>query len=331
MEFKDYYRTLGVERTADAKTISRAYKRLARQTHPDVNKASGAEEKFKEINEAYQVLGDPQKRARYDQMHEAYQRGGVNWQDLFGGAGGAGPWQQTPGGFTVTVEEGNLEDLLGGFSDFFRQFFGGDVVTSPRGRGRRARGGPVGVEELFRQARGTPSASPAAEATLEVTLEEVFRGAKKPVMLQLDGQARRLDVTIPKGIRSGQKIRLAGALDGGDVYLTVQVQPHPIFARRGDDVHVEVPVSLTEALLGAEIEVPTLEGKVTMTIPPESQNGRTFRLRSLGMQKPDGTRGDQLARIKVILPTKLTSDERRFFEEMRRRRPQNPRADQGLK
>ena len=187
------------------------------------------------------------------------------------------------------------------------------------------------MEDLFRQARGTPSASPAAEATLEVTLEEVFRGAKKPVMLQLDGQARRLDVTIPKGIRSGQKIRLAGALDGGDVYLTVQVQSHPIFDRRGDDVHVEVSVSLTEALLGAEIEVPTLEGKVTMTIPPESQNGRTFRLRSLGMQKPDGTRGDQLARIKVMLPTPLTSDERRFFEEMRRRRPQNPRADQGLK
>ena len=331
MEFKDYYRTLGVERTADAKTISRAYKRLARQTHPDVNKASGAEEKFKEINEAYQVLGDSQKRARYDQMFEAYQRGGVNWQDLFGGAGGAGPWQQTPGGFTVTVEEGNLEDLLGGFSDFFRQFFGGDVVTSPRGRGRRARGGPVGVEDLFRQARGTPSASPAAEATLEVTLEEVFRGAKKPVMLQLDGQPRRLDVTIPKGIRSGQKIRLAGALDGGDVYLTVHVAPHPVFERRGDDVHVDVPVSLTEALLGAEIEVPTLEGKVSMTILEETQNGRTFRLRGLGMPRPDGGRGDQFVRVKVVLPTALTDQERRFVEEMRRRRPQNPRADQGLK
>src|SRR3970040_2064170 len=164
MEFKDYYRTLGVERTADAKTISRAYKRLPRQPHPDVNKASGAEEKFKEINEAYQVLGDSQKRARYDQMFEAYQRGGVNWQDLFGGAGGAGPWQQTRGGFTVTVEEGNLEDLLGGFSDFFRQFFGGDVVTSPRGRGRRARGGPGGGEEIFPPGRRASSARPGAWA-----------------------------------------------------------------------------------------------------------------------------------------------------------------------
>src|SRR3990172_12982361 len=156
MEVKDYYKVLGVERTADVKTISRAYKRLARQTHPDVNKASGAEEKFKEINEAYQVLGDSQKRARYDQMFEAYQRGGVNWQDLFGGAGGAGPWQQTPGGFTVTVEEGNLEDLLGGVSDFFRQFFGGDVVTSPRGRGRRGGRGPGGGGETFPPGRRGP-------------------------------------------------------------------------------------------------------------------------------------------------------------------------------
>ncbi len=331
MEFKDYYRVLGVERTADTKTISRAYKRLARQTHPDVNKASGAEEKFKGINEAYQVLGDPQKRARYDQMYEAYQRGGVNWQDLFGGAGGAGPWPQTPGGFTVTVEEGNLEDLLGGFSDFFRQFFGGDVTTSARGRARRPRGGPVGVEELFRPAGRAQARIPSAEATLEVTLEEVFRGAKKPVMLQLDGQARRLDVTIPRGIRSGQKIRLPGALEGGDIYLTVQVQPHPFFERRGDDIHVDVPVSLTEALLGAEIEVPTLEGKVSMTISEETQNGRTFRLRGLGMPRPEGGRGDQFVRVKVVLPAALTDQERRFFEEMRQRRRENPRADRGLK
>src|SRR3972149_6070154 len=129
------------------------------------------------------------------------------------------------------------------------------------------------------------------------------------------------------GISSGSSLvgtwgRRPPGAGGGEVYLPVQVQPHPIFERRGDDVHVDVPVSLTEALLGAEIEVPTLEGKVTMTIPPESQNGRTFRLRRLGVQKPDGTRGDQLARIRVILPTTLTSDERRFFEEMRRRRPQ---------
>jgi len=158
-----------------------------------------------------------------------------------------------------------------------------------------------------------------------VTLEEAFRGAQKPVMLQLNGRARRLDVTIPRGIRSGQKIRLPGALDGGDVYLTVQVQSHPLFERRGDDLHVEVPVALTEALLGAEIEVPTLEDKVSMTIPAETQNGRTFRLRGLGMPRPEGGRGDEMVRVKVVLPTQLTEAERKFFEEMRQRRREDPR------
>jgi len=320
MEFKDYYKVLGVDRTADAKAISRAFKRLARQHHPDVNKAAGAEERFKEVNEAYQVLGDPQKRARYDQMFEAYQRGGVNWTDLFGGAGG---WQQTPGGFTVTMEGGDIEDVLGGFSDFFRQFFGGDVVAGARGRGRRPRTGGAGLEELLRRG-GAQTAAP--EATLEITLEEAFRGAQKPLSLRVNGRARHLDVTIPQGVRSGQKIRLAGALDGQDVYLTVQVQPHPQFERQGDDVLVELPVTLTEALLGAEVEVPTLEGTVTMTIPKETQNGRTFRLRGLGMPRADRGRGDQLVRIKVVLPTDLTAEERRFFEEMRKRRRETPRG-----
>ncbi len=323
MEFKDYYKVLGVERSADAKAISRAFKRLARQHHPDVNKASGAEERFKEINEAYQVLGDAQKRARYDQMHEAYQRGGGNWQDIFRGAGG---WQQAPGGYTVTVEGGDLEDLLGGgFSDFFRQFFGGAAADTGRGRGRRGRAAGT-IEDLLRQAQ-TPRDAPAAEATLEITLDEAFRGADKPVMVQLDGHSRQLDVTIPRGIRDGQKIRLPGALDGRDIYLTVQVQPHPRFERRGDDVHVEVPVSLTEALLGAEIDVPTLEGSVSMTIPKETQNGGTFRLRGLGMPRPDGGRGDQFVRVKVVLPSGLTKEERQFFEGMRQRRRENPRGD----
>jgi len=313
MEFKDYYKILGVPRTADAKAISRAFKRLARQHHPDVSKATGAEERFKEINEAYQVLGDPQKRARYDQMYEAYQQGGVRWQDLFGGGG----WQQAPGGFTVTMEGGDVEELLGGFSDFFRQFFGGDVVGGMRGRSRRSGGAAAGVQEWLRP---TAAQGGAPEATLEISLEEAFHGAQKPLSLRVDGQTRRLDVTIPRGIRSGQRIRLPGALDGRDLYLTVQVQPHPRFERQGDDVLVELPVALTEALLGAEVEVPTLEGTVTMTIPKETQNGRTFRLRGLGMPRAGGGRGDELVRIRVVLPTDLTADERRFFEEMGRRR-----------
>ncbi len=321
MEFKDYYKVLGVERAADSKAISKAFRRLAREHHPDVNKAKGAEERFKEINEAYQVLGDTAKRARYDQMHEAYQHGGMNWQDVFRGAG---PYRQAPGGFTVTMGDvGNLEDLLGGFSDFFRQFFGGDVAAAGGGRGRRGGAGRVSGEEVFGQAAGRAR----AEATLEITLEEAFQGARKPLDLQVNGKGRSLNVTIPKGVRTGQQIRLPGALDGGDLYLTVKVQPHPLFERHADDVNVDVPMSLAEALLGGEIEVPTLEGKVSMTIPPETQNGRVFRLRGLGMSRPDGTRGDQLVRLRVVLPTRLNEQERRFFEEMRRSRPENPRAD----
>jgi curved DNA-binding protein len=316
MEFKDYYKILGVERTADQKTISQAFRRLAAQYHPDVNKSRGAEERFKEINEAYQVLHDPEKRARYDQIYDAYQRGGVPWEQVFRGA-----YQQAPGGYTVTFGDlGDLEDLLGGgFSEFFQQFFGGLGARSGR---RRAGRGPSAVEEVRRGAEARPQAS----AELELTLEEAFRGVRKPVTLQVDGTTRRLDVTVPPGVRDGQRLRLGGALDGGDLYLTIRIRPHPVFTRQGDDLLVEVPVSLPDALLGAEVDVPTLEGPVRMQIPPETQNGRTFRLRGLGMPKAGGGRGDQLVRVRVVLPERLTEEERRFFEEMRRRRAGGGRA-----
>ena len=336
MEFKDYYKILGVERGSDQKAISAAFRKLARQYHPDINKAKGAEDRFKEINEAYQVLGDSQKRTRYDQMYEAYQHGGVDWQSVFGGAGGGGGWQ-TPDGWTVTFEgspEG-VEDLLGGlggFSEFFRQFFGGDLIDAPgrpRGRGRRG----AAAEELWRgrgagggRAGGGQAAPAGATASLEITLDEAFRGTQKPVSLQINGTTRRLDVTIPKGVRSGQRIRLPGALDGTDLYLTVQVAPDPRFELRGDDLVVEVPVALTEALLGATIAVPTLEGNVEMTIPPETQNAQMLRLRGQGMPRRDGTRGDQLVRVKVVLPRHLTKRERELVEELSKLRKEHPRA-----
>ena len=318
MEFKDYYKILGVERSADQKAISKAYRRLARQFHPDVNKGKGAEDRFKEINEAYQVLGKPDQRAKFDQMFEAYQRGGMDWQQTFG-RGGA---YQTPEGWTVTFggDSENLDDVLGGFSDFFKQFFGQEFATARGGRspsGRRRRGG---VEELISE---QPPA--AAEATLDVTLEEAFRGSQKSVALQLNGTTRRLDVTIPKGVRDRQKIRLSGALDRSDLYLTIRVVPHPHFERRDDDVVVEVPVPLSEAMLGGKIQVPTLEGTVDMTIPPETQNGQLFRLRGQGMPKRDGSRGDQLVRVKVVLPTKLSAREQQLFEELRTLRKQDSR------
>lgn len=316
MEFKDYYKTLGVDRGADQKTVSAAYRKLARQHHPDINKAAGAEDRFKEINEAYQVLGDKEKRARYDQMYEVYQHGGVNWDQVFGG--GAGPWQQQPGpgGWTVTVEGADLEDLLGGdlggFSDFFRQFFGGSPVGR-RGSGTRSRRRPP-----------APRADASASAAIEVSLDEAFHGAQKPVVLQLNGTQRRLDVTIPKGVRDGQRIRLPGALDGEDLFLTVQLKADPRFERRGDDLVAEVSMPLTEALLGGTIHVPTMDGSVEMTVPAGTQPGQVFRLRGQGMPKRDGGRGDELVRVRVALPTDLSDREKAVLAEFARLRKERP-------
>lgn len=325
MEFKDYYKTLGLERTAAQKAVTAAFRKLARQYHPDVNKSKGAEDRFKEINEAYQVLGDREKRARYDQMHEYYQRGGMDWQQLFGRGA-----QQAPGGWTVTFGGGgaDLDDLLGGvgFSDFFTQFFGD--LAGQHVRGARAR--TATAEDVLRQAR--PRTRGETASMLEVTLEEAYRGVQKTVTLESNGTTRRLDVTIPKGVRDGQRIRLAGALDGGDVYFTVQLKRHPFFERRDDDLHIEIPITLTEALRGATIEVPTLDGKVEMVIPAETQNGQLFRLRGQGMPRLRGAgRGDQLVSARVVLPTKLSDRERQLFDELAKMRGENPRRHLGCK
>ncbi|MDR7531987.1 MAG: DnaJ C-terminal domain-containing protein [Armatimonadota bacterium] len=328
MEFKDYYRILGVDRRADPKAISQAFRRLARQYHPDVSKAKGAEERFKEINEAYQVLGDPQKRAQYDQIYDAYQSG-VPLHDLFGRVGGARTWTGPGGGFTVTIGGEHLEDLfeggLGGFSEFFKAFFGDLGGLGGFGRttrqGRRAEpwhgpGEPWG--------RGTDAqGSGRAEATLTLTVEEALRGARRRVQLP-DG--RHVEVQVPAGVRSGQTIRLPGASGGQDVYLTVEIAPHPQFERNGDDLTVEVPIGLVEAVLGGDVEVPTPEGTITVTVPPGTQPGQRLRLRGRGLPRGQGRRGDLYARVKVVVPTALSPRERELFEELRRLRREPSRT-----
>jgi DnaJ-class molecular chaperone len=342
VEFKDYYKILGVERSADDKAIKSAYRRLARKHHPDVAKGKDGE-RFKEINEAYEVLSDPDKRRRYDSL-------GPDWQRY---AQQGGP---QPGGFRVEYAD------LGEFSDFFRTIFGD--LGARMGGGRTGRhGGGFAVEDLLggRGARGgAPGHAPGedVQADVEITLEEAFAGATKSFTLETDepcptcrgagnvnGQPcatcrgtgwqrarRQLDVKIPAGVKTGQRVRVAGEGGGapggrGDLYLVVAVAPHPFFERKGDDLHVELPVTAPEAALGATVEVPTLRGKVSMKIPAGTSSGRTFRLPGYGMPRlKGGGAGDELVRVKILMPSDLTPAERELYEKLKAARLDNPRA-----
>jgi curved DNA-binding protein len=302
MDYKDYYKTLGVDRNAEAKEIKKAYRKLARQYHPDVNPGDkAAEERFKEINEAYEVLSDSDKRRKYDQLGSSWQQwqrtgrdpSGFDWSQWFSGA--------QPGGVRVEYRDlGDLGDLFGsgGFSDFFQSIFGGMGATQARPR------------------RGQDYTQP-----VEITLEEAFQGTTR--MIQKD--ERRLEVKIPSGVRTGSKVRVAGegapgiaGGAGGDLYLDVTVLPHSVFEREGDDLRCEVPVNLYTAVLGGEINVPTLSGGVMLKIPPETQGGRTFRLRGKGMPNLHNPKkhGDLYARLRIQVPQKLSQQEKELFREL---------------
>ena len=351
--YKDYYKILGVGRTADAKTIKQAYRRLARKYHPDQNQGNkAAAERFKEANEAYQVLSDPEKRHRYDTL-------GPDWQRYAEGfaRGPGGPGPSDVGGFRVHVERGAD---LGDFSDFFKSVFG-----DPGGGGRSV----IDLDDLRpddfvgRGAGGRGSGfrrrGPDLQTSVEIGLEEAVEGTRRSIEFDLgepcsacggsgrDGKTacatcagrgavtrrHRVEVRIPPGVRDGSRVRVAGegqtgSAGGsrGDLYLQVGVRPHPVFERREDDVYVDLPIAVWEAALGAEVEVPTLRGKVTMRIPPETPSGKTFRLPGYGVPRPrGGARGDQFVRVKIAVPTELSARERELFEELRRLRPTPPR------
>ncbi len=315
MEYKDYYQILGVPRDASQADIKKAYRRLARKYHPDMNPGDKtAEERFKEINEAYEVLSDPEKRRRYDELgsrwkeFEQWQRAGgdaASWP--FGWAPG-GAWAGQPGGGfqyrTVTPEE--LRELFGEspFSDFFSFFFGGMPSES---RARRAAG--------RRTAR-----APSLEQPVEITLEEAYRGTQRVIQLQeADGRVRRLEVKIPAGVDNGSRVHIAPGDGGADLYLVIQVSPHPQFERKGDDLYTQLPLDLYTAILGGEVDVPTLKGtRLRLRIPPETQNGRTFVLRGQGMPrlKAPGQYGDLYATVSIRLPCNLSLEERQLFERL---------------
>lgn len=321
MEYKDYYKILGVGKDAAEKDIKAAYRKLARKLHPDVNpNDKTAEQQFKEVNEAYEVLGDAEKRKKYDSLganwkeYEQYQRAGGGAPFTWGDRGGSNGSRGGGGGSsyrTATPEE--FEQIfgdLGGASDFFRTFFGGlGGAGGASGFGGR---GSTGVN-----LRGHDIEQP-----IQVTLEEAYRGTKR--LLQKDG--KKIEVDIKPGVRTGSRVRLAkqggpgaGGGPAGDLFLSIQVLPDPRFERNGDDLTVEAPVDLYTALLGGEVAVSTPRGaSLMLKIPPETQNGKSFRLANKGMPKLNEPNafGDLYARIRIVLPERLSKAEQELFQQL---------------
>ena len=316
MEYKDYYKILGVPKTATAKDIKAAYRKLARKYHPDVTKGDAkSEARFKEINEANEVLSDPAKRQRYDTL-------GSDWAN-FRPPPGAG----RPGGGGGPRVVDLDDEELGGFSEFFRTIFGGGGgggFGGARAGGGGAPGGG-GFEDLFGRA-ARPARGADVEGAVDLTLEEVLRGTSRTVNLDGDGggTARKIEVRIPPGVADGTRVRAAGEGAGsagarGDLYLRVRVLPDPRFERTGADLKTTVTVPLTAAVLGGEVMVPTLDGPLGIKVPAGSRPGRVFRLRGHGLPRLEGGgRGDLLASLGVDLPEKLTDREREIFEELKR-------------
>jgi DnaJ-class molecular chaperone len=340
MEYRDYYEILGVPRSASQADIKKAFRKLARAHHPDRNPGDKvAEKRFKDVNEANAVLSDAEKRKQYDAL-------GANWEQYrrgsgahggadpfgpggpfagFGGAGGQGPGGQ---GGNVRYEFRTAGGDGAGFSDFFRMFFSGAAAGAQAGRasaggGRgQARGGASFEDVLAEMGRSggaaAGGASPRAasqpssgdrtpraeiEAPADLSLEEAFHGTQR--LVEVEG--KRYEVSLPRGVATGSRIKLSGkGPNGRDVVVTVRVRPHDVYTRRGADLERELPVTLRESLLGAEVPVATLKGRILLTIPAGTQSGKTFRLTGQGMPKvKDGGTGDLYVKIRVVLPTRI--------------------------
>ena len=320
MDFKDYYATLGVPKTASAKEIKQAFRKLARKLHPDLNPGDkSAEARFKEINEANEVLGDPEKRKKYDEL-------GANWrmyeqaQAQPGAQGGnpfGGQWTHAPGGGGFRpMSEDDVSEMFGGddspFSDFFRTFFGG---------GDTAAGGRRGPTRAPRSRKGRD-----IEHELELDLENVLHGSVQRLGIRHDGQLRNVEVRIPAGVIDGSRVRVggegergAGGASSGDLYLRIKLRPHPRFERKDRDLYTKIRVPVTTAVLGGEVEVQTLSGKsLRLKIPPSTQNGQVFRLRGHGLPSTgkDAAPGDLYATVEVVIPQSVSAEERKHYEAL---------------
>ncbi len=356
MADRDYYELLGVPRNASPDQIKSAYRKLAKKYHPDRNRGDkDAENLFKEVHEAYEVLNDPSRRRAYDQFGHAGVRGGA------GPAGGAAGWRPGPGGYggartgpggqhvytwsssggqgeEVPIED--LEDLFsifgggapgrsgpqagGGFEDFFSRI-------GRRGGGRR------GARHKAAAAEEAPGPSRDVEHELSLSFEQAIRGTQLDLQISRDGHAETVRVKIPAGVRDGQRIRVRGkgqpggaGVSAGDLYIIARVQPHPYFRRVEDDIYLDLPLNLTEAALGVRVEIPTLEGKTVLTVPPGTACGAKLRLKNLGVKPPgDKPRGHQYVVVRIVPPKKLTPEQVRLLEQFRSAGENSPRADVG--
>ena len=327
MEYKDYYQILGVSRDAGQDAIKRAYRKLAHKYHPDVSKEPDAEERFKEVKEAYEVLSDPEKRQAYDQLGSGWRQGQSfepppGWESAFDAGGGSRGF----GGFGG-----------GDFSDFFESLFGGGAYGGGP-FGDRARGSAWGGVGGF-SAQGEDQ-----HARIEIPLQVAFHGGQRRIQLavpEADGQGRvrertrSLDVKIPAGIREGQQIRLAGqgrpspgGGSRGDLYLEVHIQPHPHFQLDGKDIYLNLPITPWEAALGQSVPVPTLGGTVNLTVPAGAQSGQKLRLKGRGL--PGSHPGDQYVVLQIKVPRAETEEHRKLFREMADKMAFNPRQNLGV-
>jgi DnaJ-class molecular chaperone len=318
---RDYYEVLGVARTATADEIKKAHRKLARKFHPDMNKDNpNATEKFKEVQTAYDVLSDTTKRQKYDQFghagvennaagaggdpFEAFRRAQQGGRR---GAGGAGQH--------VSVED--MEGMGGGnFADMFEQLFGAG------GGGRAARG---------RAPRQAPARGQDIEHPVTLSFEQAARGTSIPLQIDRDGKIETIDIKIPAGVKEGSRVRIKGrgqqpGGEPGDLYITARVSPHPFYRREGQDVFLDLPLSFYEAVLGTRIEVPTLDGPVTLTVPPGTSGGAKMRIKGRGIERA-GERGDQFVQIRVALPKNLDDADKAVVEEWSKKYPLTPRAD----
>ena len=332
VKFRDYYEILGVGRDAAPEEIHKAYRKLARKYHPDVNRSPDAEKRFKEIQEAYEVLKDPEKRKRYDAL-------GSRWKD-------GQEFRAPPGweGFDIRFNGAAGAEGMEGFSDFFRILFGGlggfdaDLFSDGAFRGSRFTGGGGA---FHRTGGARRRAGEDQEAEIEISLEDAARGARKTVTLERwttgpDGSLRSkrstYEVTIPAGVTEGSRIRLArqgeagtGGGPAGDLYLRIKFKPHPLFTVEGRNLRTTLDIAPWEAVLGAEVPVRTLTGTVTMKIPPGTQNGRTLRLRGKGLPGRKSPAGDLLVTVRVVVPEHPTPREKELYEQLARASTFRPR------